>query len=124
MRVLRFGIAGLLGISVNLGVFHLLYILGVHYLMGSIVAFFIAMLVGFVLQKYWTFEERTHERASKQLMLYSMLALCNLGVNTLIVYFFVEYGGAHYLIAQTIGAGSVALTSYVIYRRYIFSNRF
>ena len=123
MRILRFGIAGLLGISVNLGVFHMLVVLGMPYLMGSIVAFFIAMLVGFALQKYWTFEEHTHERARKQLMLYSMLALCNLGVNTLIVYLLVEYVSAHYLIAQTIGAGSVALTSYFIYRRYIFPKR-
>lgn len=120
MHVLKFLIAGGIGLTVNLGVFHTLVVFGVPYLAGSVTAFLVSMVVGFVLQKYWTFEEYTHERTHKQFMLYAMIALCNLGVNTLIVYLSVEYVGAHYLVAQTIGAGSVALTSYFVYRRYIF----
>ncbi len=121
MRILKFLIAGATGLSVNLGVFHMLYVLGVPYLGGSIVSFFIAMVVGFMLQKYWTFEERTLGRARTQFMFYATLALCNLAVNTLIVYVLVERVNVHYLVAQTIGAGSVALVSYFIYRLYIFT---
>lgn len=120
MRVLKFLIAGGIGLTVNLGLLHVLVVFGVPYLTGSVTAFIVSMIVGFILQKYWTFGERSHERARKQFMLYTTLALCNLGVNTFIVYLFVEYVGAHYLIAQTIGAGSVALTSYFIYRQLIF----
>lgn len=122
MRVLKFLITGLTGLCVNLGVFHLLYVLGVPYLAGSVTAFLVAMFVGFVLQKYWTFEEHTLERAHMQLMLYGTLALCNLAANTLIVYLLVEYASTHYLVAQTIGAGSVAITSYFVYRFYIFTD--
>jgi putative flippase GtrA len=120
MRVGKFLLSGLVGLSVNLGVFRSLYVLGVPYLAGSAVAFSIALVVGFVLQKYWTFGERTPERARTQFVLYAMLALCNLAVNTLIVYALVEYAGAHYLIAQTVGAGLVAFVSYFVYRLYIF----
>jgi putative flippase GtrA len=120
MRIIKFLITGGIGLSVNLGTFHLLYVSGVPYLAGSIVAFCIAMIVGFILQKYWTFEEHTVERARTQFMLYAMLALCNLAVNTFIVYILVEYTGAHYLVAQAVGAGSVALVSYFVYRLYIF----
>ncbi len=123
MHVMKFLIAGGAGLSVNLGIFHTLYVLGVPYLAGSVIAFLISMVVGFTLQKYWTFEERTLERARTQFMLYGTLALCNLAVNTLIVYLFVEYASAHYLIAQTIGAGSVAVVSYFVYRFYIFADR-
>ena len=121
MRVLKFFFSGVIGLGVNLGVFHLLFVLGVPYLAGSVAAFLVAMIVGFILQKYWTFGERSQKRVQKQFLLYVMLTLCNLAVNTLIVYVLVEYASAHYLVAQTIGAGSVALTSYVIYRRYIFT---
>lgn len=121
MRVFKFLITGAIGLSVNLGVFHTLYVLGVPYLAGSVSALLIAMVVGFVLQKYWTFEERSYERTRTQFMLYGMLSLCNLGVNTLIVYLLVEYANLYYLIAQAIGAGLVACTSYLAYKHYIFA---
>jgi len=123
MRILKFLITGGIGLSVNLGIFHVLYVFGVPYLTGSVVAFFVAMVVGFILQKYWTFDEHMLERARTQFLLYATLALCNLAVNTLIVYALVEYMNAHYLLAQTVGAGSVALASYVVYRFYIFADR-
>lgn len=122
MRVLKFLLSGGIGLSVNLGVFHMLYVFDVPYLVGSIAAFCVAMVVGFVLQKYWTFEKRTLERVRTQFALYAALTFCNLAMNTLIVYVLVEYVGAHYLIAQTIGAGSVALVSYFVYRFYIFAD--
>ena len=121
MRILKFLIAGATGLSVNLGVFHMLYVLGVPYLAGSIVSFSIVMVVGFMLQKFWTFEEHTLERTRTQFTLYATLALCNLAANTLIVYVLVEPMNVHYLVAQTIGAGSVALVSYFIYRLHIFA---
>ncbi len=123
MRILKFLLTGSIGLCVNLGMFHLLYVLGMPYLAGSVTAFLVAMFVGFALQKYWTFEDRTLERAHTQLMLYGILALCNLAINTLIVYLLVEYADAHYLVAQVIGAGSVAVTSYFVYRLYIFRTR-
>lgn len=120
MRVLKFVLSGIVGLGVNLGVFRALYVLGVPYLIGSITAFLIAMLVGFVLQKYWTFEDRAPERVRTQFALYTALALDNLVMNTFIVYLLVEYASAHYLVAQTIGAGLVAFASYFVYRFYIF----
>ncbi|MBI4065861.1 GtrA family protein [Candidatus Kaiserbacteria bacterium] len=123
MHILKFLSTGIIGLSVNLGVFHTLYVSGVPYLAGSIIGFAIALFVGFTLQKFWTFEEPTLERARTQFMLYGTLAVCNLAVNTLIVYALVEYANAHYLIAQTIGAGSVALVSYFVYKLYIFRIR-
>lgn len=112
----------MIGLSVNLGVFHILYVLGIPYLAGSVTALFVAMLVGFILQKYWTFQDRSSERMHIQFALYAALALGNLAVNTLIVFLLVEHAGAYYLIAQTVGAGAVALTSYFIYRFYIFAD--
>ena len=72
MRVLKYLVTGAIGLSVNLGVFRALYVLGVPYLAGSVAAFLVAMFVGFVLQKYWTFNDRAPERVRTQFMLYAM----------------------------------------------------
>jgi putative flippase GtrA len=123
MRVLKFLITGAIGLAANLGTFHILYTSGVPYLVGSIAAFAVALFVGFVLQKYWTFEDSAPERMQKQFVLYTSLALGNLAINTLVVYLLVEHAAAHHLVAQTVGAGLVALTSYLAYRHYIFVER-
>lgn len=121
MRVSKFLIVGGIGLTVSLGLLHMFVVFGAPYLLGSIIAFSIALIVGFTLQKYWTFGDRTAGRTELQFTQYTALALTNLALNTGIVYAFVEYGGAHYLIAQTIGAGLVALVSYLVYNLYIFA---
>lgn len=123
MRVLKFLITGMIGISVNLSVFHALYVLGVPYLAGSVAGLLISMVIGFLLQKYWTFWERTPERLRAQFALYAALALGNLALNTLIVYTLVGKLGVHYLIAQAIGAAFVAIDSFVTYHTFIFKRR-
>jgi dolichol-phosphate mannosyltransferase len=120
MRIIKFLITGGIGLTVNLGTFRILEFFEVPYLAGSVGAFLLAMCTGFVLQKYWTFEDRSFERAHVQLALYAGLALVNLTVNTGIVYVLVAYASTHYLIAQTIGAGVVAIASYFFYKLYIF----
>lgn len=122
MRIFKFLSAGAIGLGVNLGTYYVATQLLVHYLIGSAVAFLMALVVGFILQKYWTFEELSLERACTQFLLYGALALCNLAANTLIVYLLVENARTHYLVAQTIGAGLVACVSYFVYHFYIFSS--
>lgn len=121
MRILKFLVSGLIGLSVNLSIFRLLSHLGVSYLTCSVVAFVAALFVGFILQKYWTFDGALSRQTHVQFLSYTILALTNLAVNTLIVYLLVEYAHMYPLLAQAIGAGSVAFVSYVLYQRYIFT---
>lgn len=123
MRVLKFLVAGGIGVSVNLGLFHLLYVAGVPYLTGSIVALLVSMVVGFLLQKYWTFEDRMLAGAHVQFLQYAALALGNLALNTAIVYVLIGKLGVFYLLAQAIAAALVATYSFFVYRWFIFGQR-
>ncbi len=120
MRILKFLATGLIGLSVNLGVFQFLFVLGVPYLAGSIGGFIFALFVGFLLQKFWTFRELSLNKVNTQFILYGTLALCNLAINTVIVYVLVEHFNTYHLIAQTVGAGLVAIISFFVYKFYIF----
>lgn len=120
MRILKFLASGTIGVSVNLTIFHALYAIGVPYLAGSALAFLVALVVGFLLQKYWTFEDCARESLRAQFALYAMLALGNLALNTGIVYALVGRFGMHYLVAQAIGAAIVAVESFFVYQLFIF----
>ncbi len=105
--------------------FSLLYILTeffhVWYLLSSIVAVAVAIMVSFLLQKFWTFQSNTLDTVHIQLSLHSMLSFLNLGLNTFLLYFFVEYVHLWYIFAQFLGAGLLACMNYFVYRTWIFS---
>ncbi len=120
MRILKFLTTGIIGVSMNLGLFYTLYVVGVPYLAGSATAFLCALLAGFVLQKYWTFEDRAPERLRSQFAQYAALALANLVLNTGVVYVLVGRFGVYYLFAQAVGAALVAVDSFIAYHLFIF----
>ncbi|PIR83434.1 hypothetical protein COU19_00535 [Candidatus Kaiserbacteria bacterium CG10_big_fil_rev_8_21_14_0_10_56_12] len=121
-RLIRFGISGACGLTVNLGIFQLSYVLGVPYLISSIAGLSGSTGVGFVLQKYWTFGDRTQGATHWQFAGYVAVMLMNLVLNTWLVYGFVEWLKLYPLFAQALGAGVVALNSFLIYHQLIFKS--
>lgn len=122
-RVLKYLASGCIGIVVNLGSLHILAdIVGIHYLVSSVIAVSISTIVGFLLQKYWTFDARETQGTAGQFGLYVAVAVLNIALNTLIVFVLVDFFGFHHLPAQFVGAAIVAVSSYVIYKKIIFKD--
>ncbi len=97
-------------------------ILGIWYLASSALAFVVAFAVSYTLQKFWTFSDPTKDENHRQKALYFIVALFNLGVNTLLMHFFVETFHLGYLVAQVIAGGLIASGSFFVYRHLIFKN--
>ena len=55
------------------------------YLLGVVIGFFLALIAGFTLQKYWTFKETHHHRVHKQVVWYALVALGSLVLNTMLL---------------------------------------
>lgn len=55
-QILKFSVVGLLSTVVNYSLFYLLFkIMGIYYIIASAVGFFLGVLVGYTLNKNWTF---------------------------------------------------------------------
>ncbi len=122
-KVVRFLTAGGCAAVVNLGVFYLTNVNG-HYLRASIYAFFAAFLVSFLLQKYWTFKEHTHNLVKTQMLMYLATAGMNIIIGIMLLYVLVEYFGiTNHLFAQVISQGLIAFLSYFVYKHVIFKPR-
>ena len=94
--------------------------LGMWYLLSSICAFGIAFCVSFILQKFWTFQDHGTENMRMQVGGYLGVAVTNLGINTLLVFIFVEQVALHYMVAQIIASVLIACESYFVYQYLIF----
>lgn len=121
MKVVRYIISGTSGAVVNLGSFFIfVHLLHLWYLIGSIFAFILAFFVSFTLQRFWTFEHRSRADLGRHALLYLVVALGNLALNTLLVYILVDKVSVAPLIAQLIGGIVVSGTSYFIYKHLVF----
>jgi dolichol-phosphate mannosyltransferase len=118
---LRFLISGgtaaavlLLSLYIFTDIFH------VWYLASSVIAFIFAFITSFTLHKFWTFQDRDVSRMAGQATGHLMVGLVNLVLNTSILFLIVEYGNQHYLLAQVLTSGLLAVGSFFIYKHVIF----
>lgn len=92
------------------------------YVFSAILAFLIAFSVSFSLQKFWTFKDTSTDKVHKQASVYFIVSVVNLGLNTLLMYIFVDIAKLHYLPSQILAGGLLAISSFFVYSRFIFSS--
>ncbi len=121
-QVLRFLITGGIAFSVNITVLYFLTsILNIYYLVSTVFAFLASFSVSFLMQKFWTFKDHSRDQVRSQLFLYLSLQVINLGLNAGLMYAFVEYLHIWYIFSQTIIALGLAVISFLVNKRYIFT---
>jgi putative flippase GtrA len=123
-RIVRFVISGGTAAAVHLGlVFILVHFFSWYPVFASVCAFVIAFFVSFALQKLWTYKNFDRKNAGEQMGTYLAIQLANLGLNALSMYIFVEYTNVHYLVAQVITSGTIAIESFFVYKYFVFHSR-
>lgn len=123
-RIVRYIISGgTAAFVLFVGLFVLHGVLGLWYLAASGIAFVLSVVVSFTLQKFWTFEDTATHLMGRQFTAYCVIAVANLLINTMFMYFLVSVLGLWYLAAQFIVGGIVAVWSFFIYHKLIFQRR-
>jgi putative flippase GtrA len=110
LQLVRFGLVGGVGFVVNVAVYTLfVHSVGVDYRLANVVAWLIAVINNFVLNRHWTFDARGGQARSQAIrfLLVSLVAeVCSLALLTL----FVEVAGVAKVPAQALAvAGSMPL---------------
>ncbi|MEI7498784.1 MAG: GtrA family protein [Candidatus Falkowbacteria bacterium] len=119
--VIKFLISGGLATGLDLVLLYQFTEVGkMWYFHASILAFLLAFIFSFLLQKYWTFDGTHARRKREQLPMHFILNTCNLGINSLGMFFLVDFVKIWYLFAQFILSGMIAVSNFYIYRYVIF----
>lgn len=124
LKIIRYLIAGGTAACVNLAILYIFtHYFNLWYLLSSVIAFLLAFCVSFGLQKFWTFKDHVTDDLHKQGGVYLLITLINLGINTLLMYMFVDHFGLHYLPAQVLTGGLLAVVSYYAYGKFVFNRK-
>lgn len=129
-RIVRYGIVGASGALlqiVALWVWVSVLDMREYYLAGVWIGFCLALALTFPLQKFWTFKDTT-PRTRRQFFSYTVIALCTLTANTLLLSLAktvlesmqVDFFRMWYLIADAGIVGVIALISFLLNRGFTF----
>lgn len=118
---MKFIISGTTATLVNFAILYsLTEFVGLWYLFSSIIAFALAVLVSFFLQKFWTFGDDDREKMKQQIVMYYTVATINLGLNTAGMFVLVERFGIWYIFAQVIMTMAISVEGFFAYKLLIF----
>ena len=121
----RYGISGITGGAIQtLSLFVWVTLLGLEelYLLGLLFGFIMALIITFVLQKYWAFRDRTSHHVARQLVSYTIVAVSGLvlnaallvGAKILFEWLSVDFFHGWYLVVQTGIVGVVAVFNFFL----------
>ena len=122
-RSVRYVISGGLSFATeNITFLFAFYVLDLTPAVSNVASVLVAVLVNFLVSKYFVFNSGTHAHSSKkQAVLYGMLIIFNLCASTLTIRFLIGRGVAGYL-AKPLLAIVIAIWSYACYRKWIFAD--
>lgn len=92
----------------------------IWYLASSIIAFSLAIILNFSLQKFWAFKGNQKKSAEWQFFLFLAINFFNLGVNSGGMYVLVDKIGLWYMLAQVVMSAILAVVSFSFYKLIIF----
>jgi len=122
-KVLRFIVAGAIGvIAYYATLYGLTEYLCVWYILSAVIGFVLNTGLNFVLQKFWTFQNKETHMVGRQLAQYVVMTIFFLICNTVFLYFLVEYIRMWYIGAQVILTILISCLSFIISGR-IFTNK-
>ena len=123
-QFVRFAIAGAFAFTVNLvALYTFTDIIGIYYLISTVLAFLISFSVSFTLQKFWTFQDNSRDHLHIQLPLYLGMQLTNITLNAGLMFVFVEYLHVWYLYSQGVISLTLAAAIFFLNKKYIFKKR-
>ncbi len=120
--LLRYLVAGITGASTQIGLLYVFTdIVGLWYIYSSLLAFLIAIIISFTLQKFWTFADGEIKKAHYQFAYYIGVAVLGIFINTIFMYIFVDIFGIWYIFAQILTGGIIAVFNFIMYKFFIFN---
>ena len=106
LQLVRFGLVGGVGFVVNVAVYALfVHSVGLDYRAASVVAWLVAVINNFVLNRHWTFDARAG-RAHFQAMRFFVVSLAAEGFSLLLLTLLVEGAGVSKLPAQALAVAA------------------
>ncbi|HHW48642.1 MAG TPA: GtrA family protein [Clostridiaceae bacterium] len=91
---------------------------GIWYILSNTIAYVSGFWLSFLLNRFWSFKSK--DNILRQLLLYSMLFICNLVLTNMLLYLLTSVTGIPYAISKIFVMGIAVLWNFIIYKKIIY----
>lgn len=120
-QIIRYIIAGCVATGSNLVILFIsVQYFQLWYLTGAIISFSLAVVISYLLQKFFVFKNYRKDNISTQFFRFFIYNIVMLGFNTLLMYFFVDIIHIWYLLSQALTAIIIAFMNYIYFNKIVF----
>lgn len=119
-RIIRFSIVGVISTGVNYACFLLLYkVFQLHYILSSSIGYIIGLLLGYIVNKNWTFVKKVDIDKS-YILQYSIAQIMALIFCQALLFYLVEFLLFGPLLANVIALAFAAIVSFLLIDILVF----
>ena len=112
-QILKFGLVGGTAFVID---YVLLYFctefLHIHYLISSIISFTVSVIFNYILSIKWVFDVKKKQDV-KDFVIFIILSVIGLGINSLIMYVMVEKFGVYYMLSKIVSTAVVMVYNFI-----------
>ena len=99
-------------------------ICGIYYLVSAVFSFIISVLVNYVMSTRWVFNQDNIENKVVEFNLFMLISTIGLVFTEILLYFFTDICGIHYLISKIISAVIVLFWNFLARRVMFYGKNF
>ena len=121
VQVTRYAIAGIIGFFFNLLIYSaLVQYLHVGYILAAASSLVLSFAIGFVIDKYWTFQNLSRNRLAKQCLKFFTVSTVTLTMSLSLLYLFTSFFGFNYILSQAFTMILSSFLSFAGHRNWVF----
>lgn len=119
-QIMRFAVVGGTAFLIDYGVLFVLNeLLGVHYIVASALSFSISVIYNYVLSIFWVFDPNEEQSKQEQFIVFMVLSIIGLGINTLIMWISVDKFGINVMISKIFATAVVMVYNFITRKIYL-----
>lgn len=118
-QILKFGLVGGTAFVID---YVLLYVctefLHIHYLISSIISFTVSVIFNYILSIKWVFDVKKKQDV-KDFVIFIILSVIGLGINSLIMYIMVEKFEVYYMLSKIVSTAVVMVYNFITRKIFV-----
>jgi putative flippase GtrA len=121
IQFFRYLFVGGFAAIVNIGMLFIFTdLLHLYYIMSNVLSFVLGLIVNYLLSKKFVFQEDTSISQSKEFVMYTIIGVIGLGIDTMFVWLFTDIIKIYYMISKLISTAIVFIWNFgarkILYR--------